>query len=77
MRPAHPAKEWRLATFKCTMYHLEEQSQAGLDTVIWDDLPIIWGPVYNWCRLGLKESQRKAMEAPHLTAGETPDASRE
>ena len=71
------AKDWCITTFKCTIDILEEQIQAGLATVIWADLPITWGPVYNWFRLGLEEAHRKALAVPDLSNDEPPDASRD
>ena len=69
---AQPVKDWFLATFKCTIDLLAEKIQAGLVTVIWAYLPIIWGPVYKWFRLGLKEFHRKPLEAHPLPVDESP-----
>ena len=78
---AHPDKDWCLATCKCTIDLLEGKIQAGLATVVWADLPFIWGEggggTYNWFRLGLKESRWKFLEASHLAKDEPPASDRD
>ena len=74
---AQKVKDRRITTFKCTIDLLVGEIHAGLATAVWAELPIIWGPVYNWFRLGLEEAHRKALAVPDLSNDEPPDASRD
>ena len=66
---AQPAKDWRIKTSKCTISYWEMPTQGGLPKVIWGDLSTTCEKVYNLFRVWLKESRRKALEAPPFTQG--------
>ena len=69
---AQPAKYRFLVSYKSAYDNLDSLMEMVWQTYVGGDLPLLWGPVYQWYCMGLGKSDAERLEIPSLPQGDFP-----